>query len=87
MALDRAEFLRCLPHALAGRPWQASGDGFVVDTAGGRVLIRLGPTGERRIAGLRLPSTPVELDFGTCSADAAHALLRDFARGFQRGGG
>lgn len=87
MGLDRAEFLRLLPAAVAPRPYRLEGDSIQVEDPGGSVRIRLHPTTERRIAGLGLPVTRVEFHFGDLSEAARRMFMEQFERHFQRGGG
>ena len=89
MALDRAEFLRVLPAACGGRPYVEAGAAIRVDLgAGCQALIELGPTRERRIAGLALPATQVTIRAdGPLPPALAAAFVRDFETAFRRGGG
>lgn len=72
-----------------GDGYQVSEDGTVVEIPlhEGRVLIRLGPEGVRRIASLALPCTEVEFRFENLDATRRSAFDTAFRRSFQRGGG
>jgi len=87
MGLDRAEFLRLLPAAVAPRPYRLEGDSIRVEDPAGCVRIRLHPTTERRIAGLGLPVTRVEFRFQGLDETARRIFMEQFGRHFQRGGG
>lgn len=87
MGITHAEFRRVIARALAGRPYRLDG-GRLRLAEDGRVLdIALGPEGERRIALMTMPVTPVRLTFRGYDEDAVAETLADFDRWFQRGGG
>lgn len=87
MGLNRAEFERSLPSAVAPRTYHVEGRRYIIDHPEGRVLIILGETGERRIAALALPVTPVEFCFEGLDGEARSRFMERFDRYFQRGGG
>jgi hypothetical protein len=87
MGLERAEFLRLLPAAVAPRPYRLEGDSIQVEDPGGGIRIRLHPTTERRIAGLGLPVTRVEFTFEGLDSAVRNAFMEQFERHYQRGGG
>lgn len=88
MAVTHADFFRSLPNAVDGAPYEVSGTKVTVGESDARRLeIELGPEGERRIALLSVPATPVTLRFFGYSDSERAAALEAFDRGFQRGGG
>ena len=87
MSISHREFLRILPGALDGRDCRRDGARVVVGEGARRVEITLGAEGERRIALLRLPVTPVRIVFFGHTTDETEAFLARFERAFQRGGG
>jgi hypothetical protein len=88
MGITHREFLRGLPAALGGRPYVLrEGTRVEVDGPEGRIVIRLGPQRERRIAALCLPVTRVEIELDGYSEAAVAAFIREFDMHFQRGGG
>jgi hypothetical protein len=87
MGLTRAEFLRLLPAAVGQRPYALHGDEVHVEDPAGTILIRLHPTTERRIAGLALPATRVDLVLPDLPESTRRAFLEHFDRYYQRGGG
>ena len=87
MGLTRSEFERSLAPAVAPRGYQVEGRRYTIDYPEGRVQIALGETGERRIAALVLPVTPVEFRFEGLDGEARSRFMARFDRYFQRGGG
>jgi hypothetical protein len=87
MAVTHADFFRSLPNALDGEICTITGTHVVLQSNAGIWTIDLGAEGERRIALLAVPATPVTLTFdGYSDIDRQDALER-FDRAFQRGGG
>ena len=87
MGLDRAEFLRSLPPALAGLAWRWEDHHIHIEDLHRQVEIHLGPEQTRRLGALRLPEMEVILVFDGYSEDEQADFLRRFDRAFQRGGG
>ncbi len=87
MGLAHADFWRLLPQAVGDCPWRADGTRVGIEVDGGRVEIELGPEGERRIAGLTLPSTTVRFRWEGVARPAFDAFLERFDRYYRRGGG
>jgi len=87
MGVTHAEFFRSLPPALGDAGHRIDGTLIRVSLPPGRLEIRLGPEGVRRIASLSLPRTVVTLRFENLERDAVDAFLLRFERAFQRGGG
>lgn len=88
MGITHAEFARLLPRALDANTFSGHAPHYDVTLqAGGTVAIDLGPESERRIALMRIASTPVTLTFSDVSDDAKAAFLERFDRAYQRGGG
>lgn len=87
MGLDRAEFLRSLPHAVAGLKWALEGSCIQVEDPPRRIEIHLGPEQTRRLGALSLPEMEVTLVFQGYSAEERADFFRRFDRAYQRGGG
>ncbi len=89
MALNRQEFLRILPGALASDEAIETADEVTVI---GRhpdrsIVIALRAAAERRLGALRLPVLEVKLAFHGYTETEREAFLDRFSRTFQRGGG
>lgn len=87
MALTHADFFRSLPNALDGETCAIDGTTIRIESAAGTWTIELGPEGERRIALLSVPATPIKLVFEGYGEAARQTALARFERAFQRGGG
>lgn len=88
MGITHAEFLRLLPRALDGGAFSVTGTTITFEDQGGRALtIELGPEGERRIALMHIPRTPVSLHFQNYDDAALKVFMTHFDRAYQRGGG
>ena len=88
MGLTHADFWRYLPAAVGEHRWKRISDTAVKVYIGeGRLLIDLGPEGERRIANIRLPRTIITFLFHEVSAQEQAEFLTYFDLRFQRGGG
>ncbi len=85
--LTRAEFLRSLRHLTGEQGWREQDGGILVSLPVGRVEIRLGAEGWRRIGALRAPLLPVEFLFSGVDDKQRAEFLWRFERAFQRGGG
>lgn len=87
MGLTLEEFLRSLPAAVEPLEYRIQGRHILITHPQGHIEIQLHPTGERRIASLVIPITPVEFSFtGLNEAQRCHFMSR-FDRYFHRGGG
>ncbi len=88
MGITHAEFLRLLPRALDGNGFNVAGTTITFNDHSGRALtIQLGPEGERRIALMRIATTPVSLHFQGYDEAALALFMTRFDRAYQRGGG
>lgn len=87
MAVTHADFFRTLPQALDARPFKKTGNRVVVEDAGKRLEISLGPERTRQIAGLKVPAADVTLAFSGYGKTEVATALRLFERSFQKGGG
>ncbi|WP_428609712.1 hypothetical protein [Sedimenticola sp.] len=87
MGLTLNDFLRSLPAAIEPLTFQVEGRVFTISHPLGSIRIALGETGERRIASLRLPVTPVEFVFSGLDEAARDRFMQRFDRYFHRGGG
>ena len=87
MGLTFREFLRTLPGAIAPLTFQLDGRAVTIVHPAGTILINLEETGERKIASIRLPVTPVEFNFRGLSEADQKEFMRRFDLYFHRGGG
>jgi hypothetical protein len=87
MGLTLDDFVRSLPSAIEPLVYQVDGRVFSIAHPQGSVVIELGATGERRIASLSLPVTPVDFQFNGLDEAARRLFMQRFDRYFQRGGG
>ena len=87
MGLTHREFMRTLPAALGGLDYRVEPGRIDIDHPAGTIRITLHPTGERRIAALVLPVTPVEFRFDGLDAAQRQQFMARFERYFHRGGG
>ena len=87
MGYTHAEFMRLLPKAVGGAAMQVTGSKIEVREGERSLRIELGEEGERRIANLRLPMTPVNLVFSGYGDAEIEAALDRFWRAYQKGGG
>lgn len=88
MGISHADLHRLLGAALGGLSYRAQGDRIVAWAPEGlRVEIRVAPERERRLGGLRLPVTDVELRFTGAARAAVDAFMARFDRAFHKGGG
>lgn len=88
MGVGHADLHRLLGAALGGLPYRADGTHIVASAPDGlRVEIHVAPERERRLAGLRLPVTEVELRFSGAGREAVEAFMARFDRTFHKGGG
>ena len=87
MGLTLNDFIRSLPSAVAPLTYRVEGRVFSITHPNGSITIALGETGERRIASLSLPVTPVEFEFVGLDEAARSQFMLRFDQYFQRGGG
>lgn len=87
MGLTLGDFVRSLPSAIEPLVYQVEGRVFTIIHPQGLVVIELSETGERRIASLSLPVTPVDFQFNGLDEAARRQFMSRFDRYFQRGGG
>ena len=87
MGLAHADFWRLLPQAVGDHPWRVEGDRVRVEVDDGRVEISLGTEGERRIALMAIPVTPVTICWEGLARDRFDAFLARFDAYYRRGGG
>jgi hypothetical protein len=86
MAITREEFLRVVLRAFPGGRVNDGGR-LTVDKGRQRLEITLQPLAPRSVGALRLPRQRAVLRLVDFEATEATALLADFDRAFQRGGG
>ncbi|MBE9553974.1 MAG: hypothetical protein IMF05_10970 [Proteobacteria bacterium] len=87
MGYTHKEFMRLLPKAVGGADMRITGNEIAVREGDRSLRIELGEEGERRIANLRLPMTPVSLAFTGYNEAEIDAALDRFWRAYQKGGG
>lgn len=88
MGISHADFFRIFPRVVAPAEVRREALAVHVETGPGRGLtVRLSPEKTRRIAGLGIPYTELELAFRGYDAPARAAFLAHFHRAFQKGGG
>jgi len=86
MTITREELLRLLPAAL-GPGLEAEGDGFLRKEAGRSLRIALAALPPLALGTINLDRLRVELTFQGYSGEAREAVLEQFRRTTQRGGG
>lgn len=87
MGMTHGDFFRTFPAVAGESSWQVDRDIVTLQQPRGPVTIRLGPQGERRIAGLSLPTTVLEFEFPDYSPAEVETFMTRFDRSFRRGGG
>lgn len=88
MAITWEEFQRTLPIAVGDHPYEIADRCATIRLDGqGEVVMTLGETGERRIASIALPATPVTIEYKGAQEAAFTRFMERFDRYFQRGGG
>jgi hypothetical protein len=87
MGFSHADIHRLLPAALEGLTPTWAGDSLVARRAGGEVRVRLGPEGVRALGAMRLPSTPVRLEFDGYGDAEVTCFMDRFYACFRRAGG
>lgn len=87
MGIAHADFWRLLPVAVGDHAWQAEGDRVHIELEGGWVEIVLGEEGERRIALMSIPLTPVTIRWEDVARPRFDAFLARFDAYYRRGGG
>jgi hypothetical protein len=86
MGITEAEFFRLLP-AATGEPFVVHGRVIEHQGANRSWRIGLGPSGQRAIGRLRLPTLAVSFEFDGYLAVDVDAFMERFFRYFRRGGG
>ena len=87
MGLAHADFWRLLPQAVGDLPYRVDGHSVRIDIDGGTLEIALGVEGERRIALMSIPVTPVTIRWQGLSRARFDAFLARFDSYYRRGGG
>jgi hypothetical protein len=87
MTLDRPGFLRLLPGAVGGEPFQEDEDGFVHREPGRLWRIRLVPLPAILLGPIPMARLRVELAFEGMAANEAERFVGRFLAHFQRCGG
>jgi len=87
MGMTHSDFFRTFPAVAGESSWQVERNIVTLQQPRGTVTIRLGPQGERRIAGLSLPTTLLEFEFPHYPPADVEAFMSRFDRSFRRGGG
>lgn len=87
MSISKSEFLRILPHALAGATFDATGDLFVHTEAERSWRITLKPLPPQDLGSVRLERHVVEWRFSGYTEQEIAMVLERFDVCFRRGGG
>lgn len=87
MQCTHAEFLRELPAACGGRPFEIIGDSVIVHDGGREIRITIHDEPVRHLGSLNLPMERIELAFDGFEEAEADAFLVEFRRHLLRGGG
>ena len=87
MGIAHADFWHLLPVAVGEHAWQTEGDRVYIELEGGWVEIVLGEEGERRIALMSIPLTPVTIRWEGVARPRFDAFLARFDAYYRRGGG
>ncbi len=87
MTIDRADFFRLLPGAVAERDYRVEGDRITQGDAAQGWTLDLLPLAPLPIGHLAMPRLRVEIRLRGHGPEAVEAFLARFHRGFQRGGG
>ncbi len=87
MATTWDDFLRLLPVALVGWSYRVDGRDVVVGSADRGATITVDSLPPRRLGLVEVARSRVVLTFRGLTAAETDALLRQFDRAFQRGGG
>ena len=87
MTIDRADFFRLLPGAVAERDYRVEGDRITQGDAARGWTLDLLPLEALPIGHLAMPRLRVEIRLRGHGPEAVEAFLARFQRGFHRGGG
>ncbi|MGI9229326.1 MAG: hypothetical protein ACR2P9_05650 [Gammaproteobacteria bacterium] len=87
MAVTHAEFFRLLARVVDADQIQRHDASVQITTDVGSINITLGPESHRKLGLLKLPVTPVTLEFQGYSPEEYAAFMRRFTLSFQKGGG
>ncbi len=87
MAATWADILRLLPVALRGWPYEVEGTAVAVGSAERGASIAVEPLPPRGFGPVEIPRSRVAFEFHGLEPDERAALLKQFDRAFQRGGG
>jgi len=88
MGYTHGQFLRVLPNAAKGRPYNLANNRAVIDAGDGRTItVTLEPEQRRRIASISLPMTTVHFEFSGYGDGEVDGEMEKFALHFHKGGG
>jgi len=87
MTIDRPDFFRLLPGAVADRDYRLEGERIIQGDATQGWILDLLPLAPLPIGHLAMPRLRVEVRLHGHSPEDVEAFLARFHRGFQRGGG
>lgn len=87
MGFTRKEFMRILPSALHGYPYNVDGNDIGISLDGTRLTISLGEERVRKIALLELPYMEVLFNYTEFDEAAFRSFLKQFDLYFRKGGG
>jgi len=87
MGITHRDFFRLLPFALGTDQFSATSNSASLKAGKMSVDIELGAEGNRQIALLAIPTTPVKMTLNGFSDSEMEAFMTNFERAYQRGGG
>jgi hypothetical protein len=87
MGITYSDFFRTIPRAIGSEDYTQSANGIDLEGEGKRLTITLGPQGERKIALMVIPRTPVTLSFTGYTEAEIKAAVKRFDMMFKKGGG
>ena len=85
--MTHRDFFRTFPAVARDASWQVDGDTVVLGEERQQINIRLGREGQRKIAGLTLPTVDLRFEFRGYEAAEADSFMARFDLAFRRGGG
>lgn len=87
MGMTHRDFFRTFPAVARDVPWGMDGDTVVMAEKNRHLSIRMGAEGQRRIAGLILPTVDLRFEFQDYNEEEANSFMARFDLAFRRGGG
>jgi len=87
MGMTHRDFFRTFPAVAKDVSWTMDGDTVVMAEKSRRLSIHMGSEGQRRIAGLTLPTVDLRFEFQDYDEEEADSFMARFDLAFRRGGG